>query len=77
MTEFGTAFGRQNAPKSLQTGPPEPLKKHRNCDAVFDRVFDPILYRILLVSIAARPTIWLLFTAFSWGAAFFAKLEKD
>ena len=57
MTEFGTAFERQNAPKSLQKGPPKPLKKYRNCDAVFDRVFHPILYRILLVSIAARPTI--------------------
>ena len=55
MIEFGSAFERQNAPKSLQKGPPKPLKKHRNYDAVLDRVFDQILYRILLVPIAARP----------------------
>ena len=35
-----------------------------------------IFYRILSVFAAARPTISLLFTALSWGAAFFAKLGK-
>ena len=35
-----------------------------------------IFYRILSVFAAARPTISLLFTTLSWGAAFFAKPGK-
>ena len=35
-----------------------------------------IFYRILSIFAAARPTISLLFTTLSWGAAFFAKFGK-
>ena len=75
-TDFWTAFGSPNAPKSLPKWPSKPLKNHRKFDTRLDQVFNPIFYRILLVFAAVRPTIWLLFTVRSWGASFFAKLGK-
>ena len=68
--EFGTAFGSQNAPKSLPTRAQKPPKKSSKSQCSFRLSFCPILYRFVLLFAAARPTILLLFTALSWGAAF-------
>ena len=55
--DFGTDFGIQHGPKNLPKSYPKPLKNHSKFNAVCDRVFDMIFYRIVSVLAAARPTI--------------------
>ena len=70
------ASGPQYGPKSLPKSTLRPSKNHSKTYRVFDRISEAIFDDFLLVFAAAQPSISLLFTTLSWGAAFFAKFGK-